>query len=51
MHAARHLAWLRTHDEVVAAALAGLPVLWHALERYVPASAGALSVPARRPVG
>jgi hypothetical protein len=39
-HAARHLAWLREHDEVIATALAGLPSLWHALDDYAPVPAG-----------
>jgi hypothetical protein len=39
-HAARHLAWLRCHDEVVATALAGMPALWHALDRFTPSPAG-----------
>jgi hypothetical protein len=39
-HAARHLAWLRERDEVAATALAALPDLWHALDRYTPSPAG-----------
>ncbi|GAA2332614.1 hypothetical protein GCM10010170_011660 [Dactylosporangium salmoneum] len=41
-HAVRHLAWLRSTDEVVATALAGTDELWSALDAYVPAPAGAL---------
>lgn len=41
-HAARHLAWLRENDEAVATTLAGLPRLWHALDRFKPGPAGAL---------
>jgi hypothetical protein len=39
-HAARHLAWLRERDEVVATALAALPEVWHALDRHIPSPAG-----------
>ncbi|MFB9184986.1 hypothetical protein ACFFX1_43285 [Dactylosporangium sucinum] len=42
-HALRHLAWLRERDEVAAAALAGVPALWDALDDVTPAPAGALS--------
>jgi hypothetical protein len=41
-HAARHLAWLRHTDEVVATALAALPAFWHALDAFPPGPAGAL---------
>jgi hypothetical protein len=40
-HAARHLAWLRGTDEVVGAALTGVPWVWDALDRFEPAPAGA----------
>jgi hypothetical protein len=45
-HAARHLAWLRAHDEVVATALAARPDVWHALDRFTPTPAGSLPWPA-----
>jgi hypothetical protein len=45
-HAARHLAWLRSHDEVVATALADLPPLWHAWTGSPPARPAA---PPHRP--
>ncbi|WP_432969013.1 hypothetical protein [Dactylosporangium sp. CA-233914] len=44
-HAARHLAWLRETDEVADAALATVPAVWQALDRHVPAPAGAVSIP------
>ena len=40
-HAARHLAWLRGTDAVAGAALAGVPAVWAALDRFEPAPAGA----------
>jgi hypothetical protein len=41
-HAARHLAWLRETDPVAGAALSGVPPVWDALDRHVPAPAGAV---------